>query len=183
MNEPGEHEVQELNRRIGTMLLLMGAAMCLLMFIDRSGLTIRTLPGFWYRSRPLHLLVCAGFFLGGLYLLRDRSPTTNADSENLNPNREEYPVFERVRLFTRSDCALCEEATDILELYGAWMPEIEFIDITGDSKMEEQHGLCVPVIEIDDRVRFRGRIDTVLLQRLIDARRRRFDVSDPEHLS
>ncbi|MCH2200577.1 MAG: glutaredoxin family protein [Fuerstiella sp.] len=180
MNEPGENQVQELNKRIGTSLLLMGAAMSILMFIDGSDLDIPALPGFWYRSRSLHLLLCIGFFLGGLFLLRDPTQATSLDGETLNPGGEGQPVFDSVRLFTRSDCPLCEEAIDTLELYGAWMPEIEFIDISGDSILEEQYGQCIPVIEIDSRIRFRGRVDSILLRRLIEAQRRTIDVSDQE---
>ena len=52
------------------------------------------------------------------------------------------------------------------------MPEIEFVDIAGDQRLEEQYGEWIPVIEIDGQIRFRGRVDTLLLQRLIAARRR-----------
>ncbi|MCA9022802.1 MAG: hypothetical protein KDA74_21785, partial [Planctomycetaceae bacterium] len=51
----------------------------------------------------------------------------------------------------------------------AYLPEIEFIDIYSDPGLVEQFGTCVPVVAIDGKIRFRGRINEVLLRRLIAA--------------
>ena len=74
---------------------------------------------------------------------------------------------------------------DLLEEYSGWMPEIEFVNIASDPLLEEQHGESIPVVEIDGQIRFRGRIDRVLLQRLIDGRRRGrgADHSEQGHVS
>ena len=68
-------------------------------------------------------------------------------------------------LYTRQDCHLCEEARQILERNGFL---VESIDIDRDETLREQFDLCVPVVEIDGRVRFRGRVNEVLLRRLVD---------------
>ena len=67
-------------------------------------------------------------------------------------------------LYTRKSCQLCDEAKEILEMYGFSIHEI---DIATQPKLLEKYDTCVPVVEIDDKVRFRGTINEVLLVRLI----------------
>jgi glutaredoxin len=71
---------------------------------------------------------------------------------------------EKVVLYTRSGCHLCEEAEQILAEHGI-LPTI--VDIDGDSALRERFNTCVPVVEIDGKVRFRGRVNRVLLRRLL----------------
>jgi hypothetical protein len=42
------------------------------------------------------------------------------------------------------------------------------VDIDSDPELKARFDVCVPVVEIDHKVRFRGRINEVLLQRLLD---------------
>jgi predicted thioredoxin/glutaredoxin len=49
------------------------------------------------------------------------------------------------------------------------LPPIEIVDIDNDPLLIRQFGESVPVVEIDGQVRFRGAVDPVLFQRLIDA--------------
>ncbi|MBT6722372.1 MAG: glutaredoxin family protein [Pirellulaceae bacterium] len=67
-------------------------------------------------------------------------------------------------LYTRKSCQLCDEAKEILEMYGFSIHEI---DIDTQPKLLEKYDTCVPVVEIDGKVRFRGTINEVLLVRLI----------------
>ena len=67
-------------------------------------------------------------------------------------------------LYTRKSCQLCDEAKEILEMYGFTIHEI---DIDKQPKLLEKYDTCVPVVEIDGKVRFRGTINEVLLVRLI----------------
>ena len=67
-------------------------------------------------------------------------------------------------LYTRKSCPLCDEAKEILEMYGFSIHEI---DIDTQPKLLEKYDTCVPVVEIDGKVRFRGTINEVLLVRLI----------------
>lgn len=67
-------------------------------------------------------------------------------------------------LYTRKSCQLCDEAKEILEMYGFSIYEI---DIDTQPKLLEKYDTCVPVVEIDGKVRFRGTINEVLLVRLI----------------
>ena len=69
-----------------------------------------------------------------------------------------------VRLYTRQGCHLCEVAETLLMRYGL-RPEL--VDIDADPQLQAQFNDWVPVVEIDGQIRFRGRIDEVLLRRLL----------------
>jgi glutaredoxin len=69
-----------------------------------------------------------------------------------------------VILYTRTGCHLCDEALEILNHHGL-RPTI--LDIDDDESLREKFTTCVPVVEIDGRVRFRGQVDPVLLRRLL----------------
>jgi glutaredoxin len=70
----------------------------------------------------------------------------------------------RVVLYTRVGCHLCDEARSVLLGQGV-TPEC--VDVDADAGLRERFGDCVPVVEIDGRVRFRGRVDPVLLRRIL----------------
>ena len=180
MNEHDDEQAQEIRMRVGSVMLWMGALTAVLMFIDRSGLNIVAMPAFWYRSDSLHLLICVGFFLGGLLLLRNQPQAADHQSDLLNKTTTRRRKFDSVRFYSRANCPLCDEAMDVLDEYDEFMPQIERVDIAKDQLLEEQHGQWIPVIEIDGRVRFRGRVDPVLLQRLISVRQREHDVPEQE---
>lgn len=70
-----------------------------------------------------------------------------------------------VILFTRRGCHLCEVARDILVQHGL---QPELIDIDRDDELRRRYTACVPVVTIDGRERFRGRVDPVLLRRIVE---------------
>jgi glutaredoxin len=86
------------------------------------------------------------------------------------PVAANWPVFllgltmSRVTLYTRRGCHLCEQAEALLVRYGL-RPDL--VDIDGDPKLREQYTECVPVVEIDGKERFRGRVNEVLLKRIL----------------
>jgi glutaredoxin len=67
-------------------------------------------------------------------------------------------------LYTRQGCHLCDDAQALLVQHGL-RPQI--VDIDADPKLRQQFNECVPVVEINGKVRFRGRINAVLLSRLL----------------
>lgn len=71
-----------------------------------------------------------------------------------------------VLVYTRQGCHLCDQAADLIRDRGV---EAELIDIDLHPELQEKYTACVPVVVIDGRVRFRGRVNPVLLQRIIDA--------------
>lgn len=70
----------------------------------------------------------------------------------------------KVVVYTRQGCHLCEDAEKLLNHHGL-TPEL--IDIDADPALKEQFNVCVPVVEIDGKIRFRGRVDPLLLRRLM----------------
>jgi glutaredoxin len=70
----------------------------------------------------------------------------------------------QVVLYTRKGCHLCEEAHRLLSEIGL-SPKL--VDIDQDEDLKNRFDTCVPVVEIDGRVRFRGRIEPRLLRRII----------------
>ena len=71
-----------------------------------------------------------------------------------------------VILYTRQGCCLCDDAAQLLRRHGL---EPQSIDIDADPALRERYTSCVPVVVIDGKVRFRGRVNEVLLKRLLHA--------------
>jgi glutaredoxin len=67
-------------------------------------------------------------------------------------------------LYTRAGCCLCNTAKALLEKHGLTVKEI---DIDEDARLREQYTDCVPVVFLQGRERFRGRIDERLLVRIL----------------
>jgi glutaredoxin len=72
----------------------------------------------------------------------------------------------QVVLYTRAGCHLCDDAKALLVRHGLTPQEI---DIDEEPSLVQQYDQCVPVVVIDGRVRFRGRVDERLLVRLLKA--------------
>ena len=69
-----------------------------------------------------------------------------------------------VVLYTRENCCLCDDAKRILESYGL---EPLLVDIDQHPDKLAQYHECVPVVEINGKVHFRGKINEVLLRRVL----------------
>jgi glutaredoxin len=82
----------------------------------------------------------------------------------MNDASSDARPLPRVVLYTRSGCHLCDEAHELL-LAHEIKPDV--IDIDDDPDLQERFGVHVPVVEIDGRVRFRGKIEPVLLRRIL----------------
>jgi glutaredoxin len=72
-----------------------------------------------------------------------------------------------VTLYTRQGCHLCDDAKSLLERHGITPREV---DIDHDPALREKFNACVPVVVIDGRERFRGRVNEVLLRRILRMR-------------
>ena len=73
-----------------------------------------------------------------------------------------------VVLYTRAGCHLCDDALDVLSRHGV---QPRLVDIDQDTTARELYNECVPVVEIDGKVHFRGLVNEVLLRRLLGAPR------------
>ncbi len=75
-----------------------------------------------------------------------------------------------VTVFTRASCGCCEKALDVLRPFEArYGFRVELVDVDSDPALAEAHGRFVPVVTIDGKVRFRGKVNPVLLERLLQA--------------
>jgi predicted thioredoxin/glutaredoxin len=70
----------------------------------------------------------------------------------------------RAVIYSRHGCHLCDQARQVLIDHGL-VPEV--IDIEADSALKDRFDVWIPVVEIDGKIRFRGRIDPVLLRRML----------------
>lgn len=69
-------------------------------------------------------------------------------------------------LYTRPGCGLCDEAEALLKRYGI-TPQT--VNIDEHPEWTERYDTCVPVVWINGKERFRGRINEMLLKRLLRA--------------
>ncbi len=73
-------------------------------------------------------------------------------------------------VYTRARCCCCHKALDLLEdhrtRYGF---TLETVDVDCDPALTEAFGSMVPVVAVNGKVRFKGRVNPVLLQRLLEA--------------
>lgn len=71
-------------------------------------------------------------------------------------------------LYTRAACPLCDEAKELLVRY---QKQYGFVlaseDVDGAKELQSQFGECVPVVLVNGKVRFRGKVNEVLLMRLL----------------
>ncbi len=74
----------------------------------------------------------------------------------------------QVVVYTRPGCHLCDEAISLLRQYGL---HPQLVNIESDAGLLDKYSLCIPVVEVDGRERFRGRISEPLLRRLLASTR------------
>ena len=83
------------------------------------------------------------------------------------PNRADRLTFT---VYTRAQCCCCHKARDVLkaaqERFGF---AIEEVDVDGDPDLIAQFDTEVPVVALNGKVRFRGVVNPMLLDRLIRA--------------
>jgi glutaredoxin len=73
----------------------------------------------------------------------------------------------QVQLYTRQGCHLCETAhTWLLHQQATEGFVLTVLDIDDHPSDRERYQTCVPVIAINGKVRFRGRINPVLWHRI-----------------
>jgi glutaredoxin len=95
-------------------------------------------------------------------MLRVTTEKSGADDPLLD-GMPSCPALEVV-LYTRAGCPACQAAERILERHGLTFRRL---DIDADPQLSLPYTGCVPVVEIDGKVRFRGRVNAVLLRRIL----------------
>jgi glutaredoxin len=147
----------------GTLLLFAGLSLWTLILLDMTIELPLDMPRTWYLHRPLWGLVGLALFAGGWKLQR-AFPVAPREWNPGPPGRR----FRRLIVYSRPDCHLCDDAKAVLANYLDYLPDIEEINIDTRPELQEQFGTSIPVVRIDDQIRFRGRVDEILLRRLIE---------------
>jgi glutaredoxin len=72
-------------------------------------------------------------------------------------------------VYTKPTCPLCDEAYEVLERWQQrYGYSLEARNIEESADLLREHGEWVPVVAVNGRVRFRGRVNEVLLRRIMD---------------
>jgi glutaredoxin len=79
----------------------------------------------------------------------------------------------QVVLYSREGCHLCHTAEALLEeMRLTYSFQLSLVDIDKDAELAGLYNECVPVISVNGRVRFRGIVNRVLLERLLQTESR-----------
>jgi len=145
----------------GSLLLMIGT-------LIGMGLLSRHVPfeflKSWRTHRAQWCLLSLIFIVSGLrWLYRCRSVDTEWQPQ-LPGIR-----FHHATLYTRHGCPLCDQAEDMLSKYLPYISTLETVDIDSDPDLQSELNTCVPVLALDGKIRFRGKLNEVLLRRLISA--------------
>jgi glutaredoxin len=89
------------------------------------------------------------------------------------PRRKRDAAAVKVTVYTRAQCGCCDKAAEVLKRFQRrYRLAIEEIDIDEDPALVALYNTSVPVIAVNGKVRFRGIINPVLLERLLSAESR-----------
>lgn len=152
-----------INARLGTALLIAGVAALLLCLFAQSNSLPQPVLRIWGRMPTFWWVATFGLFIAGFAALWSAGHSVT-DWRPRNGGRR----FESAVLYTKHDCPLCDDARLVLQMYRRWLPPIREIDIDIHADFRDAFCKCVPVLELDDEIRFRGRINETLLQRLLE---------------
>lgn len=79
----------------------------------------------------------------------------------------------RFTVYTREGCGCCDKALGLLKEYQREHGfTIDMVDIDADPDLRALYDTTVPVVAVDGKVRFKGVVNRVLLERLIWAESR-----------
>jgi glutaredoxin len=152
------------NLVLGTTLMVVGSSLAVLIFADKTGQPLDWMPQIWFATRHLHVVLCLIVFgFAAIVLKLPARELSNGDSNEA--------LFNSVRFYTRGNCELCVTALATVRTFENKLGDFEVIDIDHDQELRQRFNDCVPVLEIDGKVRFRGIIKPELLERLIEGAR------------
>ncbi|HWE37543.1 MAG TPA: glutaredoxin family protein [Isosphaeraceae bacterium] len=73
-------------------------------------------------------------------------------------------------VYTRRDCCCCHKAIEVLKEYRRkYGLRIVTVDIDADDDLRAKYDTTVPVVAIGGKVRFKGVVNRVLLERILEA--------------
>lgn len=149
----------------GTVAVYAGAIILLVAGMEEIGGGFLDLPRFWYVNRTIWiglalLMIPAGIAIQGWHVEREKRWRATRMGQR----------FEQVIVYSKEGCHLCDEAVELLWdfKYSQYLPLVKIVDISGNPDLEARFGQTIPVVEFDGRIRFKGRINEILLRRLIE---------------
>lgn len=148
---------------VGTLALVASGLLLALEFMDHTYGIPFPMPHAWYLNQPVRGFVAIALIPLGIGLMKYRPSEPEGWQASRRGRR-----FQQVVIYTRDGCSLCELAFELLNGYRAYLPRITEVDIESDSWLRERFATTIPVVEFDGKIRFRGRINEVLLRRLIE---------------
>lgn len=163
--ELSDWHIHRWSQFLGRFLVMSGLALLVLSIVDALGHVPFRLPDFWYPVRSFWWLVAAAGIVSGIKVLR-KDPRLEGWAPTRSGRR-----FHTLILYSREGCHLCDEALEMLQAYGRYLPPISVVDIDKDAILLAKFTTCVPVVEVDGKIRFKGRVDELLLRRLIEGSR------------
>lgn len=162
------HRFTHRQTQLGTLIFAVGLSVFALAAWDNTSGLPFAMPAFWHNQRMLCLLVALGLVAFGWFALVNGPTTTDerrgASWRPIRPGRR----FQTLIVYSREGCHLCDEAIEVLQSYSAWLPPTREIDIDADPNLQKRFDTEVPVVEFDGKIRFKGRVSELLLQRLIE---------------
>jgi glutaredoxin len=76
----------------------------------------------------------------------------------------------QIVVYTRRGCHLCDVVLGQLQsLHHEFEFDVDEIDVDTDGALRESYGDQVPIVIINGKIRFRGRVNEVLLKRMLRA--------------
>lgn len=88
-------------------------------------------------------------------------------SSNSNPQYDASVV-----IYTREGCHCCDNAVGLVQNF---VSDITLVDIDADPVLTQKFNTTVPVVEINGKVRFRGKVSPMLLRRVLEAEAKLID--------
>lgn len=77
-------------------------------------------------------------------------------------------MHHTVTIYGKKECCLCDEAMDVLQRVRASLPfDLQKVDISGNSQLQEAFGLKIPVIFIDGTQAFKYRVNEARLRSML----------------
>jgi hypothetical protein len=138
-----------------------GVALLIVAGIERAAGLPFALPDIYYANRPFWPFIGIAVAVTGFVTLKKETGLQWVAAEK-------GQRFDAVVVYTREGCHLCDQAIDLLQQYSRYLPGTIEVDIDEDPLLQEQFGTCVPVVEVDGKIRFRGNVNEQLLRRLIE---------------
>ncbi len=148
---------------VSSAFVLLGATGLFLLVESQTGTFTGPLSYPLREHAPIWWMTFGGLLALGIWSLWNRSHGQTSWRPTYSGRR-----FLSVVLYTRDGCPLCDDAAELLGTYRRWLPPVTEVDIDLDPELIARLGEEIPVVQMDGKTRFKGRVNETLLRRLIE---------------